>query len=46
MFKTLFFLNVFLMLFSRGENDIPITFYTITWVNNEYLSLKLDNYIH
>jgi len=32
MFKIiLFFKNVFLILFNRGEGDIPITFYTITW---------------
>ena len=30
MFKTLFFFKVFLILFSRGEGNTPVTFYT-TW---------------
>jgi len=55
MFKTLCLKNVFLILFSiyysKEEGDTLITFYMIMvhlvyLVNNEYLNLKLDNYIH
>jgi len=41
MFKIIFFLNVFLILFSR-EGDTPVLHDNLD--NKEYLSLKLNNY--
>jgi len=40
MFKIIFFLNVFLILFSRGEGDTPVLHDNLD--NKEYLSLKLN----